>query len=269
MSAPILIQKEEIMALLPDFVLVITGIGSTIASGPEELSGFLMNCLDTIDVPQIKKFSSEIEQIAEQFDAFVDVWYYCLNCAAKHGINLSRLEFTKPEDYYAEVQRQIKEGAFTEGEHSQAKSVYTFTTESGAEVAETPTPLSPESAKFIIRMMISEFAELCIACEYSAINTYDMLKEAIIKTASMVEPRDYSDIANKLVAQFGSMVMLWQDSWIFAQKHNVELNNIFKVVHDANMAKKWPDGKFHKREDGKIIKPDGWKEPDIIGAIGK
>jgi len=31
------------------------------------------------------------ELIAEQGDAFVDIWYYSLNCMAKKGVNLSRI----------------------------------------------------------------------------------------------------------------------------------------------------------------------------------
>lgn len=37
----------------------------------------------------------------------------------------------------------------------------------------------------------------------------------------------------------------------------------FREVHVSNMAKKGPDGKFLKREDGKVVKPDGWKPPNL------
>lgn len=43
---------------------------------------------------------------------------------------------------------------------------------------------------------------------------------------------------------------------------------ILDRIADANLAKRHTDGKFHK-VNGKIIKPDGWKEPrfdDIIGG---
>jgi len=42
------------------------------------------------------------------------------------------------------------------------------------------------------------------------------------------------------------------------------------VVHAANMAKRNPaTGKFEKRADGKIIKPPGWKAPDVEGEMGR
>lgn len=37
---------------------------------------------------------------------------------------------------------------------------------------------------------------------------------------------------------------------------------LWRIVHGANMAKVFPDGSVRRREDGKIIKPEGWTPPD-------
>lgn len=37
---------------------------------------------------------------------------------------------------------------------------------------------------------------------------------------------------------------------------------LFEIVQAANMEKLWPDGKPHFREDGKVIKPEGWQPPE-------
>jgi predicted HAD superfamily Cof-like phosphohydrolase len=37
---------------------------------------------------------------------------------------------------------------------------------------------------------------------------------------------------------------------------------LWRIVHAANMAKVQPDGSVKRREDGKIIKPEGWVPPD-------
>lgn len=37
---------------------------------------------------------------------------------------------------------------------------------------------------------------------------------------------------------------------------------LFQIVHEANMAKVWPDGTIHKNADGKTIKPPGWVAPE-------
>ena len=86
--------------------------------------------------------ADKLEQIAEQGDAFVDMWYYSLNAACKKGINLSSIfnlvhnanmakrdpatgqflkradgKIIKPQgwtapDVGAEIRRQMSEGAF-------------------------------------------------------------------------------------------------------------------------------------------------------------
>ncbi len=37
-------------------------------------------------------------------------------------------------------------------------------------------------------------------------------------------------------------------------------DKIFDIVHAANM-RKFPDGVVLRREDGKVLKPDGWVGP--------
>jgi predicted HAD superfamily Cof-like phosphohydrolase len=41
----------------------------------------------------------------------------------------------------------------------------------------------------------------------------------------------------------------------------VELEEPFKLVHESNLAKAWPDGRFRQTATGKIIKPSGWQSP--------
>jgi len=45
-----------------------------------------------------------------------------------------------------------------------------------------------------------------------------------------------------------------------AVKHGMNLDELFKIVHGANM-QKVVDGKVIRREDGKILKPDCWEDP--------
>lgn len=41
----------------------------------------------------------------------------------------------------------------------------------------------------------------------------------------------------------------------------IEPDEIFEIVHKANMNKLWDDGKPHYNADGKTIKPDTWENP--------
>src|SRR5208282_6773379 len=68
--------------------------------------------------------------------------------------------------------------------------------------------------------------------------------------------------------QADAMVDAWYYMLNTGAKHGMNLSALFATVHSANMAKKFPDGTFHRRpEDGKIVKPDGWHEPNIVGEI--
>jgi predicted HAD superfamily Cof-like phosphohydrolase len=50
-------------------------------------------------------------------------------------------------------------------------------------------------------------------------------------------------------------------------KKGVDLDKLFHLVHEANMRKRWEDGTFHRRGDGKVMKPQGWTEPDLVSEI--
>ena len=45
-----------------------------------------------------------------------------------------------------------------------------------------------------------------------------------------------------------------------AVRHGMNLDPLFKLVHRANLSK-LVDGKILRREDGKILKPEGWVDP--------
>lgn len=47
-----------------------------------------------------------------------------------------------------------------------------------------------------------------------------------------------------------------------ALSYGIPLDCVFREVHRANMSK-LIDGKAVYREDGKVLKPEGWKPPDI------
>ena len=64
--------------------------------------------------------------------------------------------------------------------------------------------------------------------------------------------------------QADAFVDMWYYSLNAMAKKGVNLSRIFDLVHEANMAKRDPQsGKFLKRADGKIIKPKGWRAPNV------
>lgn len=53
------------------------------------------------------------------------------------------------------------------------------------------------------------------------------------------------------------------DGAILSLGYRNVFHQAFRAVHENNMTKAGPDGKFMKRADGKVIKPEGWKPPDL------
>ena len=53
-----------------------------------------------------------------------------------------------------------------------------------------------------------------------------------------------------------------------AVSYGIPLDDVFAEVHRSNMAK-LVDGKPIYREDGKVLKPEGWMPPDIKGVLDK
>ena len=51
-----------------------------------------------------------------------------------------------------------------------------------------------------------------------------------------------------------------------AVSYGIPLDRVFDAVHQSNMAK-LVDGKPIRREDGKILKPEGWTAPDIKSIL--
>merc|ERR1712008_342330 len=64
--------------------------------------------------------------------------------------------------------------------------------------------------------------------------------------------------------QGDALVDIWYYSLNAMAKKGVNLSSIFDLVHSANMAKRDPaTGRFEKRDDGKIVKPKGWRAPNV------
>jgi predicted HAD superfamily Cof-like phosphohydrolase len=53
-----------------------------------------------------------------------------------------------------------------------------------------------------------------------------------------------------------------------AVSYGIPLDEVYNEVHRSNMAK-LVDGKVLRRDDGKIIKPEGWTSPDIADILNR
>jgi len=153
----------------------------------------------------------------------------------------------------------------------ESELVREFTVESGSQCSDTPLPMSKNEVFFITKMILDEVMEL-MATVYEPLDAKNEL-HAIIESSKNIPMSKYSEDSNGVVAKISEQADAFIDINYYilnaACKKGINLSLLFKVVHEANMAKKDPEtGKFLKRqEDGKIIKPIGWQPPDLESEI--
>lgn len=152
---------------------------------------------------------------------------------------------------------------------SHTELVKDFTEQSlGVTLPTTPSKMTKEEVRFIVRMVISEMMELCTTVTNSVEGAFNFFNECY---CSCDRPKEFKKDATDeqiMAEQYDSFVDAWYYMLNTAVKKGANLDSIFHLVHGANMAKRHPDGLFHRRvEDGKVIKPEGWEEPDIVGEI--
>jgi predicted HAD superfamily Cof-like phosphohydrolase len=70
------------------------------------------------------------------------------------------------------------------------------------------------------------------------------------------ELREATDIAEQADALVDAIYYICDT----AVRHGLNLDRIFDIVHGANM-QKVVDGRVTRRDDGKILKPQGWRDP--------
>lgn len=148
---------------------------------------------------------------------------------------------------------------------SDAELVTKFTRETGSVIPKIPEPMNSDEVYFLVKMLIDEILELTATVSEPTEAKIRLI--STIVSAKNIEYRNL-DTIEKIAEQGDALVDMYYYSLNAAAKKGLDLSSIFQVVHQANMNKKDPvTGKFIRREDGKIMKPPGWKEPDIIGEI--
>lgn len=146
-----------------------------------------------------------------------------------------------------------------------ATKVKQFTEETGYHIPEQPTKMTKENVYFLVKMMLDEILELCATVDSSSSAKLKLIQ--LISDAKSLDKIEGDDI--KIIAeQVDALVDCYYYSLNATSKMNINMSSVFDIVHQANMDKRdKQSGKFLKREDGKIIKPEGWKAPDIEKEI--
>ena len=153
---------------------------------------------------------------------------------------------------------------------SDALKVKQFTEESmDMKCPDSPTAMSFDSVKFIIRMIISELDEL--ACTVSGDEkAKDSLMQEAFETRDKCKYKYNASSPDELIAeQYDALVDSWYYSLNISAKHGANLSKIFDIVHQANLNKRDPETKtfIRRQSDGKVMKPANWQSPNIANEI--
>lgn len=103
---------------------------------------------------------------------------------------------------------------------------------------EVPLQCNETTAALRLKLLWEEFQEL----------TYAMAYEDVKQVAK--------ELADLLYVTYGT-----------ANAYGIPMDEVFTEVHKSNMSKMPPDGVIKYREDGKILKGDWYKEPDLESIL--
>lgn len=84
----------------------------------------------------------------------------------------------------------------------------------------------------------------------------DLIEEELREYYQSVEARDIVNVAKELA----DIVYVIHGTAI---AYGINLDKVFNLVHNNNMSKLQPDGTVKRREDGKVIKPDNFKNLEL------
>jgi predicted HAD superfamily Cof-like phosphohydrolase len=107
----------------------------------------------------------------------------------------------------------------------------------GVAVAERPIQPSPETVELRRSLIEEEKREL-----FEAMNSADLAQVA-------------KELADLLYVVYGTAV-----------SYGIDTAPVFAAVHRSNMDKA-PGGVVRRRDDGKVLKPEGWQPPDIAALL--
>lgn len=84
-------DKNSVFFIIRMVMSELDELATTVTIDTQDRDEFMQEALNTRDKCKNFEYNSDIEIIGAQADAMVDAWYYMLNIAAKHGMNLSKL----------------------------------------------------------------------------------------------------------------------------------------------------------------------------------
>ncbi|MGW0878489.1 pyrophosphohydrolase domain-containing protein [Streptomyces sp. NPDC002671] len=122
--------------------------------------------------------------------------------------------------------------------HSPADLVHEFHLAFGLDARSTPTEVSPELAAHRGELLAEEAAEVA---EVAVEGPLDRLAH---------------ELADVVYVAYGTALV-----------HGIDLDQVIGEIHRANMSKLGPDGQVARRADGKVLKGEHYRAPDVSAVL--
>jgi len=90
-SRPIPLSKNQVIFIIRMVMSELHELACTVTKDEKESVELMEQCLLNIDKCKKYDYLDEVDLVASQADSMVDAYYYMLNIAAKHGMDLSGL----------------------------------------------------------------------------------------------------------------------------------------------------------------------------------
>ncbi|MDX2523095.1 MazG nucleotide pyrophosphohydrolase domain-containing protein [Streptomyces europaeiscabiei] len=121
---------------------------------------------------------------------------------------------------------------------SPARLVREFHRAFGLDARTAPTEVSPELAAHRGELLAEEAAEVA---EVAVDGPLDRLAH---------------ELADVVYVAYGTALV-----------HGIDLDSVIAEIHRANMTKLGPDGRVARRDDGKVLKGDHYRAPDVSAVL--
>lgn len=132
----------------------------------------------------------------------------------------------------------------------------------------TAIPLNNKSVENIVKMVLDECVELLVTVTSSESERKEILENIVnninYRKDLEIEDKSIETVVESQIDAFVDIEYYIKDR---AGRHGMNIDKVFDMVHEANMNKRLPNGEFLMREDGKVLKPSGWKSANLTEEI--
>ncbi len=151
---------------------------------------------------------------------------------------------------------------------TRSENVKIFTEQSaGVELPSHPIKMTRAQVLFLVKMVSEELQELLLTVTEENENVKELLLDIVTKSNSPTYNNKGKSDLELIAEQVDAFVDIDYYNCNAAAKAGFNVDDVFNLVHQANMNKKFNDNTFHRNSEGKVIKPPNWSEPDVKEVV--